>query len=468
MRSRVAAWSAVALFAAAALPAQAATTSARALGMGNAYSAVASEADMAAWNPALLGLSRPGTPRFAVQLPSLNLGLGNNFLSIDSFAGLLPDDSGNSKVFGDATMQTMVGSIGDRGWELLAVDAGSRLFAMAIPPLRTSLHVQADLDVQGVGLPRGLVELLLQGNTSARNINLDGLKGATAAAVASAGLSHAVPLPMFAGRPSAVGATVKYLQGFGWLNVEDASGSILSVDEEGRISADAGYRYFLTYPGNWLATGTGVATDIGLASQWNETLTWGLTVGNLGFIKWNAVRDKIQTLKFAPTNLGLSYEAKPDGTEATTGSPKNPFDNAVKDTTGPADGKSDIDGHLPPFARLGFTWQGSLRLPPISKSPLAFNTPPLPVLLAADLVQGFGTGYGISTTPELHLGLESRPLLPFVPLRLGFAFGARSMVTVGAGLDLAYYKLDVAVGSMNGVFGTSKGAYAALTSNLTF
>jgi hypothetical protein len=55
-----------------------------------------------------------------------------------------------------------------------------------------------------------------------------------------------------------------------------------------------------------------------------------------------------------------------------------------------------------------------------------------------------------------------------VPLRLGFAFGARSMVTVGAGLDLTYYKLDLAVGSMNGVFGTSKGAYAALTSNLSF
>ncbi|MBM3266156.1 MAG: hypothetical protein FJZ01_00785 [Candidatus Sericytochromatia bacterium] len=452
----------------AAAPARAATTSARALGMGNAYGVVAIEADMAAWNPALLGISRPGTPVFAVQLPSANLGMGNNFLSLDALNGLLPDDSGNSRTFGDATMETLVGSMSDRGWELLAVDSGARLFALAIPPLRTSLHAQADVDFQGLGLPRGLVELLLQGNTEQRNINLDGLKGASAAVVASAGLSHAVPLPMFSERPSAIGATFRYLHGLGWLNVEDASGSILTVDPEGRISADAGLRYLLTYPGDWIRTGNGLAWDLGLATQWNEALTWGLTVGNLGYIKWNKVSDKVTTAKISPRSLGLSYEAKPDGSEQTQGTPQDPFKDAFKDSVGPADGKSDIDGRLPPYARLGFAWRGALGLPPISRSPLAFNTPPLPILVAADIVQGFGNGYGVSTTPELHVGAEARPLFPMMPLRVGFSFGARSMVSMGAGLDLSFYKLDLAFGTMNGVFGNTKGVYAALTSNLAF
>ncbi|MBM3275134.1 MAG: hypothetical protein FJZ00_08265 [Candidatus Sericytochromatia bacterium] len=92
----------------------------------------------------------------------------------------------------------------------------------------------------------------------------------------------------------------------------------------------------------------------------------------------------------------------------------------------------------------------------------------MPVLVSADIKQGFGTGYGISLVPEVHVGMETRPLTELVPFRLGVSLGARTMVSLGTGVDLGFFKLDTALGMMNGVFGGSKGIYAAVTSQLEF
>ncbi len=461
-------------------PAWATASNARALAMGNAYSAVAEEADMAAWNPALLGLSRPYTPAFTLTAPSVNLGLGNNFFSYDSLLGLLPDDTGNSRILGDANMDALMKSFNDPTVQL-AVDSGFRT-ALALPPLRTSVMLQGDVDVQNLGLPKGIFELLLQGNTTARDIRLEGMKGGTLSALASAAVSHGLPIPFLAGRESSVGVTVRYIQGLAWGTVLDASGSILTVDEEGRLAADAGARTLVSYSqdvgkvlglgsggADLLGTGSGVTADLGFACKWNDQINWGVTVGNLGFIKWNKVQDKVATLKFAPTNLGMGYNAGADGTDQTTGQPKDPFKNATTSTDGEYNGLDNVDGRIPAYARLGFSWRGGVTFPRISNSPLYWNAPPVPVILAADLQQGFGTGYGISTVPELHVGVEARPLTEFLPLRMGVTFGGvRPMVGLGVGLDLKFMKLDLATGTMYGVFGGAKGSYLALTSQMAF
>lgn len=451
-------------------PAFAAATNARALGMGNAYSAVAEEADMAAWNPALLGLSRKRTPAFALTAPSVNLGLGNNFFSYDSLLSLLPDDTGNSRNLGDANMDALMRSFNDPTVQL-ALDSGIRT-AVALPQLRTSAMLQFDADIQNVGLPKGIFELLLRGNTEARDIRLEGLKGGTISALASAAVSHAVPVPLFSGRESSVGVTVRYIQGLAWGTVLDASGSILTMDEEGRLSADGGGRAAFSYtgqPGELLGVGSGVTADLGFASKWNESVTFGVTVGNLGWLKWNKVQDKVASVKFGPTNLGMGYTAGEDGQEQTQGQPNDPFKDTFKTSDGSLHGKDGVDGKIPAYARIGVSWAGAFNLPRISNSPLYWNTPPVPVTFAADVQQGFGNGYGISTVPELRLGAEARPLGDILPLRMGVSFGGvRPMVGMGVGLDLRFVRLDLATGTMYGIFGGAKGSYAALTSQMTF
>lgn len=465
-----AASSVAAAIAAHATPAEAGATNARALGMGNAYAAVAEEADMAAWNPALLGLMRQKTPGFTLTAPSLNLGLGNNFFSYDSLLGLLPDDTGNSRLLGDANMDALMKSFNDPTVQF-ALDSGFRT-ALAFPSLRTSAMLTVDADMQNVGLPKGIFELLLRGNTTARDIRLEGLKGGTISALASAAVSHATPIALFPGRESSVGVTVRYIQGLAWGTILDASGSVLTMDQDGRLAADGGAR--AAYTGTdkvdqLLGIGSGVTADLGFASKWNDAITFGFTVGNLGFVKWNKVQDKVATVKFASTNLGMGYNAGADGQEQTTGQPNDPFKNAFTTTSGALDGKSDVDGKIPAYTRFGVSWRGGVSLPRISNSPLYWNAPPVPVVIAADVQQGFGNGYGISTVPELHLGLEARPLGDFVPLRMGVAFGGvRPMVGLGAGLDLRFMKLDLATGTMYGVFGGAKGSYAALTSQMAF
>ncbi|MBI6546264.1 MAG: hypothetical protein HY692_05685 [Cyanobacteria bacterium NC_groundwater_1444_Ag_S-0.65um_54_12] len=452
------------------VPAVAGATDARALSLGNAYSALADEADMAAWNPALLGLSRSKAKILLFTAPSLHLGVGNNFLSYDSILNLLPDAHGNPRSLSEANVKVLLSGLTEGSWQL-ALDGGLRA-ALAIPLLRTSIHFQADADVQGIGLPRGLLELLLSGNTSVKQLPLETLAGGKITSLASVGISHAIPIPLPFGRQSAVGVTVRYLQGLAYATIPEASGSLLSSDADGKISSNAYVRYLATWPGATRNTfdlgqllqlgqvGSGVAADLGFTNQWNEHITWGITVGNLGYLRWHKVKDRIFTTYIEPFGggFGLNGPAKlPD------------FNQAKKEINGPQDGKSNIDGGYPPFGRLGFAWSGALGFPPISKEPGFWNTPAMPITLTADLQQGFGTGYGISLNPELRLGMEARPLGAFLPLRIGTTLGGnRPLAAVGIGLDISAFRLDIASGTMFGILGNAKGSYFTLTSSLLF
>lgn len=440
-------------------PAWALATDARALAMGNAYSVVADEADMAAWNPALLAIHRPGDHWFELTAPSLSLGLGNNFLTLNSIQTLLPDANGNAASLSAADEQNLLAGLPSSGWQL-ALDSGAR-GAIASPPLATSLTLETDADVQGLGIPHDLVQLLLEGNSNTPQVDISALKGATVTAVAAAGVSHAISLPRLFGKQSALGITVKYLQGLAYATIPDATGSILSTSAIGQVSATASLEYEAAYPtslSNLLSTGSGVAVDLGFVNQLTDQLRWGAVLGNLGYIKWNNVQDRVENLDQAPTGAGLS----------ATGPATTPnFNKDLTSTPGSNNGQSNVDGHLPPYARLGVAWDGTLALP--GSTPL-HPLWSMPMVAALDVQQGFGEGYGISTRTEVRVGLEVRPLGRWLPLRIGSTFGGDlPMMGAGFGLDFDRFKLDLAAGTMFGYFdANTKGLYATATTNLAF
>ena len=437
-------------------PAWALATDARALAMGNAYSMVADEADMAAWNPALLAISQPTEHWFEMTAPSVNLGLGNNFLSLNSLETLLPNAKGQAASLSQNAVSSLLAGLPSSGWQL-ALDSGARA-AIASPPLATSVMLETDADVQGLGIPHDLVQLLLEGNTSTPQVDISALDGATVAAIASAGISHAIALPHFLGKESALGVTVRYLQGLAYGTVTNASGSLATTNSLGQVSASASVEYQAAYPtslSNLLSTGSGVAVDLGFVNQLDDRLRWGLMMGNLGYIKWNHIQDRIESINQAPTGAGLSAT----GTSTTPN-----FSNALKQTNGPSNGQSNIDGHLPPYARIGVAWDGNLGF---SRTASNRNPWSMPVIASLDAQQGFGNGYGISTTPELRLGLEVRPLGRWLPLRVGTTVGGDlPMMGAGFGIDLDRFRIDVAGGTMFGYFDNStKGLYGTVTTN---
>jgi hypothetical protein len=72
---------------------------------------------------------------------------------------------------------------------------------------------------------------------------------------------------------------------------------------------------------------------------------------------------------------------------------------------------------------------------------------------AVDMMQGLKTGPGISSKPRFSVGTELR-LLPFFPLRGGFATGGDIgfSPSAGFGLDFSLFSWDFAIASRDGMF----------------
>lgn len=397
---------------------------ARSLGMAGAYTAVADEADAMRWNPALLGTA-PLRDRFALTLvPNLHLGVGNNVLSFGELASLIDArsiESGNV----ERVLETLPGT----GWRLL-LGAGTSL-ALAMPSSRAGVFLDATLDTKGIDVPRDVIAVMLNGNAAVPNVRIDDLEGAIATAVASLGTSFAFPL----GPEGGLGMNLRYLRGLGYAKVAEASGALFSLSAAGEMGADA--RLVAEYAQD----GNGIAADFGVAGKIGDRLRWGAVLGNVGVMTWNQVAVEEYALKIAPFSLVSGTGSMADFSEKTR-------DALSKESRVDATRES----WLPPYLRLS----GAIQ-------------PWRPVTLTGEFQMGFGDGYGVSRVPELKLGSEWR-LLSWLPLRGGFALGGDQgiLLATGLGLDLPGFRLDFAMGGLNGFGGHAKGATYALSNTLSF
>lgn len=436
------------------------SSTARAMGMGGAQSAIADEADQGLWNPALLAMPRRAPGDFLLFSTSVGAGVGNTFASFDTLRTLLPDADGKRRTFTEAEWATFAAGLPEEGLGLIG-DGGVRV-AVASPFLRTGISATLDTSIRNIGVPRGLVDLLLRGNANASSIPLSGLQGAAAYGVANVAISHAIPLPLGLGKASSLGITARYIPAMAFASVTEASGSALTVDEEGRLSANGHLRYE-----GVLSAPTAIAPprpqesllfDIGFANRWNDNVTWSVMAANIGStLQAGPWTDKTVDLVLPPTTLGLDLSG---------GTPKAPdFSGVTQSGVGSRDGEARRTVTVPLLLRGGLAWEGDLglrgRLSDVlgdARSPYSF---------ALDLSQGLGEGFGVSRNPQVSMGLEGRPLGRWLALRTGVRLGgAYPMGGVGLGLDLRFFRLDLATGTVGGLFGNAKGSYLWLTSSL--
>jgi len=405
-------------------PSALAYENARSMGMAGATAALSDDADAMIVNPALLGQGATRDRLSLTLLPNLSLGLGNNVLSFGELAGLI-----SSREITASDVSGVLSALPPTGWRFL-FDGGAAL-ALAMPTARTGVFLHAAADTHGLDVPRDLIALVLNGNATVPNVGIESLNGATATAVASLGSSFAMPL----GEKSSLGMNLRYLRGLAYGRVREARGTLLSMDASGKVSADAHLET------EWATGGNGIAADFGVAGLLGDRLRWGAILGNVGVMTWRQREITAYTVKVEPFSVVDASGSVTDFGAVTR--------DALKQDKR-QEGPSEIV--LPPYLRLA----------------AAFN-PWEPFTLSGELQLGYGSGFGVSHTPELRLGSELR-LLDWLPLRTGVALGGDRGLTfaTGLGLDMPHFRLDFAMAALNGVGSHARGASYTLSNTFRF
>lgn len=231
------------------------------------------------WNPALLGMS-PHT--YDIHLNIADVNVWTNAWTAEQIIT-------NINAFWDEdTKEKLLGSISGNALGLGANASSGLYFSMN----NWSINQKAKAHVFG-GVDKELFRTLLEGITleDMQEYQLENNK-VQALAVADTGFHMAFPLQEMAqglGWENAyIGAGVHYLYGLAW--GEGQITGTLKVDEDFKIEGDGQAQALFSATGINGGGGHGAATDLGFWAQMSPELGIGVSLTNLGFIRWNGVQ----------------------------------------------------------------------------------------------------------------------------------------------------------------------------------
>ncbi|MFQ5771862.1 MAG: DUF5723 family protein, partial [bacterium] len=249
------------------LLAQYGISNARSVAMGGAYTALARGIEAPSWNPANLALS--SKDKFHLNLISVGLGFHNNSFSkrqYDLYNGnyLTPEDKRD--ILASVPAEGLRGDF-DTEVQAMGINIGS--FAFTASGLAASDFV----------LSKDIVELVLNGNELNRVYSVGATDG-EGWGISSFALSKAFPISIPAVQEFTVGASIKYLRGFAYGKVKEATSSMMTdingIHGTGRVVIDRAFG------------GKGLAFDFGAAANLNPNWSVSLNFTNLiSSINWN-------------------------------------------------------------------------------------------------------------------------------------------------------------------------------------
>jgi hypothetical protein len=383
-------------------------SSARAVAMGGAYTALASGPAAPRFNPANLGLANYHNT--GIEFVGVGASITNNSFSLADY------NKYTGAFLTDADKIDILGKVPGEGLKISAdVDASTAAIGLGHIALSFSGVAAADIN-----LNKDIVDLILNGNTFADTISVTG-SYASGLSYASAGLSYGMSVFQQGSRQIAVGVTGRYLRGVAIQEVTDLQGGIATYASG---FDGAGHVIARTAQG-----GAGYAVDLGAALKLSNNYTVGVKLESfLSRIKWDReTEERGYVFSFDSMNVDNA-----DADYVTS-------DNYTKD--------------IPAFTTT---------LP--ARLTLGFGKTTGRLIWAVDWEQGFRTSPGASTKPRLSTGAELS-IIPFLPLRGGYAVGGsgNTALSFGSGLRFFGYYLDVAV-----VSGSTFSGYSAKGLNLAF
>lgn len=400
-------------------------TNLRAMGMGQAYTALARGPESAFWNPANLALS--GSRKFSWDLVGVGVSLiaENNSFSVTTYNDNFTDSNDNISPNGSkyyispADKDDILGDIPGEGLKMnvdleLILAAGIPInggVAFSIGEVQAAIAIGLTAGFEGE-VPKDMFELFLFGNDFAET-RLAAGKDEGYDISDWDGSGWAVGTINFSGAKAFMPAQLKpYLSEFtagGTLKISlGAYGEILESGGTGLVS-----RVNSVEIDSWLVTqsaerGTGFGLDFGVAGVTkNRKATFSLGFLNLlDTFSWSTEARQDSIFIVARDLRGTDF------VDEDSRNIEDILDNPV-DEDGDTEFNKKISSDsfsrsLPAMLRLGVSYR------------------PMPkLLLAANWDQAFSDGFGISSTPRLALGGEYR-LVDWWPWRFGLSIGGRN------------------------------------------
>jgi hypothetical protein len=402
----------------AAAAAQVPGSSTRALGMGNAYSALARGYEAIAWNPALLA-STHGYG-VTVGLPQVSGEFGDNAWSISDFLTY------RDQYLTDADKQYLLGRVVNDDSTLQARAAfGANALAFSVGSFAFSFSSSGYVQAQA---SREAVDLALNGNAGYVNtgnfFDLAGSGGRGWAASTLAG-SYAMFFPTSMGRLNA-GVTVKKVWG-NFLGLAQDDGSHVGTD-----TVDAtGQVIYTDYPqGNFggladivgRAPGSGFGVDLGGALELNDRLTVSVALINaVSTMSWKDDRLRYERAFYTVSlgGSGIVRDTTADSVLTGAAIAQDPQAVALRDSMLAISGYARLLRGGVAYRIAGFLLGGDVQMR-LSRG----------LDRHSDFVVGGGAEYVVAG---------------FLPLRAGFRtdFQKTTAITAGTGLRLGPVALDV-------------------------
>jgi len=389
-------------------------SSARSVALGSGGICLAKGIDASRFNPANLGFSSYRVR--GMELVGFGADISNNSFTLSDY------NKYTGAILTDEDKEYILEKVADEGLKL-NVDAEATALAVSLGSVVFGVSGNGIADVN---LNKDILELILNGNTFGDTIEITG-SYSEAVAYGSAFISIGRPIYKSASREVAVGATIRYLYGFGVERIVKLEGLAATFatgfEGEGEIILQ-------TASGGW-----GYAVDLGAALKLNENYTVGLKLRNfLSSLKWS---DNCEEHGYT-----FSFDTMT-------------VDNMEEDYVVSDDYTIDIDDF-------------STNLPSVMNVGVANTSGKL--LWTLDWEQGFRRATGVSTKPRISAGVELS-VVRALPVRVGYSVGGgrNASFSFGSGFHLPVFYLDYALVTGSSFSGySSKGLNLAITTGLYF
>ncbi len=375
-------------------------SSARSLGLGGAYTALARSTEATFENPAFLVFGRNSYVSFL----SLGVKIANNSFSLKDY------NAYNGKFLKREDKDKILSLVPENGLNLHG-DLGASLFGAKIGKFGLGSRI---LGISDLSFPKKPLEIILHGNSVDQRIEVEDLKG-EALLFYEVALSYATKILSFKRKPLYAGLNFRWIKGVYYQKITEASGFF-----ETKRSGIYGQGDFATISARG---GNGFSFDLGFASLVNEKVTLGLALVNVfNSINWNK---NTQRKVYRISSDSLTFENSDD-------------DSAYIEQ----DYTEDIGSF-------------KSRLPLIVKGGVSYKLKNF--ILAADLEQGFKNSAGSSKVPKLSLGTEYNGL-SWLQIRSGVILGGKERLAIcwGVGIKIKPSFVDFGM-STNSSFWPSKG-----------
>ena len=412
----------------------------RSVALAGATTTIADGIYAVGFNPGLIAFQKEKP--FMLQLGGIDLGLGNNYLSMAAMNAL----SGDTLDSDEKT--TIINRFKSRGG--FTFDLFGQLATPGLNYASGNMVLTSNiLYMSSYSLPAGMARLMLEGN--ANNPDIDMTLGLEIMSVHELGFSFAVPFESYA-----VGFTLKYLQGLFYMGIDPDSSSANFITTPRAVYGSGSYYLRQGFGGS------GYGLDIGIATKEFNGMRFGVSlinaVGSIGWNKPSFIKDMIDyPLKWDGEQLSDSvavlYTYQIDSLRADNLSSSTIFTSSSKVVK-----NLDENGKVKQF---------NIRYPAILRFGLSYKKNDL--LISSDLITGFENRLYANSRWRWAIGVESYRF-PSMPLRMGFAWEGmdRTELGLGAGFYGGPVMIDFGFSFRNGMWiHTMKGLNLALGFTMT-